>query len=169
MGYKFHWQPWTRGQHCCYSTRSLSFVFVSVFCFWENALKTLISSSETSGVTCSGVMGESCWLWAFRCWRRQRHHCDEREAFLCAVTQMNTVVVGEKVRGFSWYSAAVHVLAGHLTAQRALELEMMLLPPARRRWLPCHAAYAGRHKSCSVNKDPPCTTTSHSFCVLIFS
>lgn len=71
-------------------------------------------------------------------------------------------VVGEKVRGFSWYSAAVRALAGHLAAQRALELEMMLLPPARRRWLPCHAAYAGCHKSCRVNKEPPRTSTSLS-------
>lgn len=91
-----------------------------------------------------------------------------RERPFCAVTQMNTAVVGEKVSGFCWYSAAVRFLAGHLTAQRALELEMMLLPPARRRWLPCHTAYAGRHKSYSVNKDPPRSTTSHSFCVLIF-
>lgn len=82
---------------------------------------------------------------------------------------MNTAVVGEKVSGFCWYSAAVRFLAGHLTVQRALELEMMLLPLARRRWLPCHTAYAGPHKSYSVNKDPPPhSSTSHSFCVLIF-
>lgn len=30
-----------------------------------------------------------------------------RERPFCAVTQMNTTVVGEKVRGFCWYSAAV--------------------------------------------------------------
>lgn len=59
------------------------------------------------------------------------------------------------------------LLAGHLTAQWALELEMMLPPPARRRWLPCHTADAGCHKSYGVNKDPPRFTTSHSFCVLV--
>lgn len=101
------------------------------------------------------------------CQRRDSDSSVKRERPFCAATQMNTAAVGEKVSGFCWYSAAVHFLAGHLTAQRALELEMMLLPPARRRWLPCHTAYAGRHKSYSVNKDPPRSTTSHSFCVLI--
>lgn len=30
-----------------------------------------------------------------------------RERPFCVMTQMNTAVVGEKVRGFCWYSAAV--------------------------------------------------------------
>ncbi len=55
-----------------------------------------------------------------------------RERPFCAVTQTYAGAVGEKVSGFCWYSAAVRFLAGHLTAQRALKLEMMLLSPARR-------------------------------------
>lgn len=92
---------------------------------------------------------------------RQRLQCNEREAFLCCDSDEHSSCWG-KVRGFCWYSAAVCFLAGHLTAQRALEREMMLLPPARRRRLPCHTAYAGRHKSYSVNKDLLRSTTSHS-------
>lgn len=102
------------------------------------------------------------------CRRGDRGSSVTRGRSSCAVTQMNTAVVGEKVSGFCWYSVAVHFLAGHLTAQWALKLEMMLVPLARRRWLPCHPAYAGRHKSYGVNKDPPHSTTARSSCVLIF-
>lgn len=121
--------------------------------------------SDSNMLRCDGRVMSAV---SARSQRGDRGSSVTRERPFCAVTQMNTAVVGEKVSGFCWYSAAVRFLAGHLTAQRALELEMMLLPPARRRWLPCHTAYAGRHKSYSVNKDPPRSTTSHSFCVLIF-
>lgn len=98
---------------------------------------------------------------------RQGPQCNEGEVFLRCDSDEHSSC-WEKVSGFCWYSAAVHFLAGHLTAQWALKLEMMLLPLARRRRLPCHPAYAGRHKSYSVNKDPPHSTTAHSSRVLIF-
>lgn len=113
-------------------------------------------------------MGKSCRLRLFGVTGRQRPQCDGREAFLCRDSDEHRSCWGKGQWILLVFCARALFLAGHLTAQRALKLEMMLLPPARRRWLPCHTAYAGRHKSWSVNKDLPRSTTSHSSCVLIF-
>lgn len=99
---------------------------------------------------------------------RQRLQCNEREALSVLWLRWTQRLLGKRSVDFVGILQPCAFLAGHLTAQRALELEMMLLPPARRRRLPCHTAYAGRYKSYSVNKDPPRSTTSHSFCVLYF-
>lgn len=97
---------------------------------------------------------------------RQRLQCNEREVLLCCDSDEHSSCWGK--RSVDFVGILLPCAFWHLTAQRALELEMMLLPLARRRWLPCHTAYAGRHKSYSVNKAPPHSATSHSFCVLIF-